>query len=69
MSSISHVFKGIVCPPCRDIVEELLPLIREAIDRKQENVKRRRKRDIVRLAVVQIFHYMAQNGIFNQRSV
>ena len=51
----------------RDIIEELQPLIKEAIDRRQENLRRRRKRDVCRLAIVKIFETMAQNGIFAQR--
>ena len=51
----------------RDLLEELLPLIKEAIDRKTENIKRKRKREILRLALVQIFDYLANNGIFGHR--
>ena len=50
-------------------MDEVLPLIKEAIDRKQENLRRRKKRDILRLSVVKIFRTMAENGIFAQRSV
>ena len=58
---------AILISVCRDLIEEMLPVIREAIDRKGENVKRKRKRDLLRLVVVRVFHYMAENGIFAQR--
>jgi hypothetical protein len=44
----------------RDMTEELLPIIKEAIDRKQENVRRRKRRDILRLALVRVFRAMAE---------
>lgn len=51
----------------RDLVEELLPIIKEAIDRKQENVRRRKRRDVLRLALIKVFRAMAEHGIFNDR--
>ncbi|KAF4524722.1 hypothetical protein B566_EDAN013957, partial [Ephemera danica] len=33
----------------KDVMEELVPYIREAVDRKQENMRRRRRRDALRL--------------------
>ncbi len=51
----------------RDVVEELSPIIKEAIDRKQENVRRRRRRDTLRNALIRIFRSMAQQAIFAHR--
>ena len=50
-------------------MDELSTLIKEAIDRRSENVRRRKRRDLLRLALVRIFKLMAENGIFAQRSV
>lgn len=38
--------------------------IREAIDRKQENMRRRRRRDALRLQLVQVLKKIAENGTF-----
>ena len=54
---------------CSDLVEEIVPLIKEAIERKAENVRRKKRRDILRLALVRIFRSQACNGIFVQRQV
>ena len=51
----------------RDLVDELTALMKEAIDRRSENVRRRRRRDLLRLALIRIFQLMAQSGIFAQR--
>lgn len=45
----------------RDLMEELLPHVREAIDRKQENVRRRKRRDALRLQLVRVFELIAEN--------
>lgn len=42
-------------------MEELLPHVREAIDRKQENVRRRKRRDALRLQLVRVFELIAEN--------
>lgn len=49
---------------CRQFLDELSALVKEAIDRKQENVKRKRKKDALRLALCKIFHLMAENLLF-----
>ena len=36
--------------------------IREAIDRKQENMRRRRRRDALRLQLVRVFNIIARQG-------
>lgn len=38
--------------------------IREAIDRKQENMRRRRRRDALRLQLVRVLESIAENGTF-----
>jgi len=45
-------------------MEELVPLMKEAIDRKADNPRRRKRRDILRLSLLRILLYMANNGIF-----
>ncbi|ESO09038.1 hypothetical protein HELRODRAFT_109994 [Helobdella robusta] len=48
----------------RDLLDELLQLIKDAIDRRTEKLKGKKKRDVLRLSLVRIFHYMAENHIF-----
>lgn len=50
-------------------MEELVISIREAVDRKQENVRRRKRRDALRLHLVRVFELIAQYGTFGIRSV
>ncbi len=45
-----------------DLMVELLPFIRDAIDRKQENMRRRRRRDALRLQLVRVFDVIARQG-------
>lgn len=45
-------------------MEELVPYIREATDRKQENMRRRRRRDALRLQLVKVLKLIAENGTF-----
>uniref|UniRef100_A0A4Y0BE06 Protein furry n=1 Tax=Anopheles funestus TaxID=62324 RepID=A0A4Y0BE06_ANOFN len=47
-----------------DLMEELVVYIREAIDRKQENMRRRRRRDALRLQLVRVLEKIAENGTF-----
>jgi hypothetical protein len=47
-----------------DLMSELVNYIREAIDRKQENMRRRRRRDALRLALVRVFEIMAEETTF-----
>lgn len=49
---------------CRDLMEELLVYIREAVDRKQENVRRRRRRDALRLQLIRVLELIAEYGTF-----
>ncbi|XP_014285726.3 protein furry isoform X3 [Halyomorpha halys] len=48
----------------KDLMEELVISIREAVDRKQENVRRRKRRDALRLHLVRVFELIAQYGTF-----
>ncbi|CAH0386341.1 unnamed protein product [Bemisia tabaci] len=48
----------------KDLMEELVAYIREAVDRKQENMRRRRRRDALRLQLVQVFELIAEHGTF-----
>lgn len=48
----------------KDLMDELVVYIREAIDRKQENMRRRRRRDALRLQLVQVLKKIAETGTF-----
>ncbi|XP_050300806.1 protein furry isoform X2 [Anthonomus grandis grandis] len=52
----------------RDLLEELTPYIRDAIDKKQENVRRRRRRDALRLQIMRLLEYIAENETFGVSS-
>ena len=45
-------------------MEELVVYIKEAVDRKQENVRRRRRRDALRLQLVKVLELIAEYGTF-----
>lgn len=48
-------------------MDELIVYIREAVDRKQENMRRRRRRDALRLQLVKVLENMAANHTFEIR--
>jgi hypothetical protein len=48
-------------------LEELIAYIKEAVDRKQENMRRRRRRDALRLQLVKVFELIAGYGTFGCR--
>ncbi|XP_025416970.1 protein furry isoform X3 [Sipha flava] len=48
----------------KDLLEELIAYIKEAVDRKQENMRRRRRRDALRLQLVKVFELIAGYGTF-----
>lgn len=52
----------------RDLLEELVVSIRESIDKKQENVRRRRRRDALRLQLMKVFEHIAENRTFSTSS-
>lgn len=45
-------------------MDELVVYIREAVDRKQENMRRRRRRDALRLQLVKVLEKMTDNRVF-----
>ncbi|XP_074132970.1 protein furry homolog-like isoform X2 [Sminthopsis crassicaudata] len=49
----------------RELIEELHPIIKEALERRPENMKRRRRRDILRVQLVRIFELLADAGIIS----
>ncbi|XP_031430230.1 protein furry homolog-like [Clupea harengus] len=50
----------------RELLEELNPIIKEALERRPENMKRRRRRDILRVQLVRIFELLADAGVVSQ---
>ncbi|XP_063413170.1 protein furry-like isoform X1 [Mytilus trossulus] len=48
----------------KDLVEELVPYLKEAVERKQENIKRRRKKDIIRVQLAHVFELIASQKTF-----
>jgi hypothetical protein len=48
-------------------VEELVPYLKEAIERKQENIKRRRKKDTIRVQLAHVFELIASQKTFALR--
>ncbi|KAL3276200.1 hypothetical protein HHI36_020918 [Cryptolaemus montrouzieri] len=52
----------------RDLLEELVPYVREAVDKKQENVRRRRRRDALRLQLTRMFEEIADKGTLGASS-
>ncbi|KAM5336812.1 protein furry homolog-like isoform 4-T4 [Glossophaga mutica] len=49
----------------RELIEELHPIIKEALERRPENMKRRRRRDILRVQLVRIFELLAGAGVIS----
>uniref|UniRef100_A0A671LRK8 Protein furry homolog-like n=1 Tax=Sinocyclocheilus anshuiensis TaxID=1608454 RepID=A0A671LRK8_9TELE len=50
----------------RELLEELNTIIKEALERRPENMKRRRRRDILRVQLVRIFELLADSGVISQ---
>uniref|UniRef100_A0A669BIE0 Furry homolog, like n=1 Tax=Oreochromis niloticus TaxID=8128 RepID=A0A669BIE0_ORENI len=50
----------------RELMEELNSIIKEALERRPENMKRRRRRDILRVQLVRIFELLADAGVISQ---
>ncbi|XP_067945247.1 protein furry homolog-like [Watersipora subatra] len=57
------------CSPeaLHELCDELMQTIKDVIDRKQESVRRRKKKDSLRLYVAKLFHLLASNKIFAHR--
>ncbi|KAJ8404719.1 hypothetical protein AAFF_G00335820 [Aldrovandia affinis] len=49
----------------RELVEELHPLMKEALERRPENKKRRERRDLLRLQLLRIFELLADAGVLS----
>ncbi|XP_035390202.1 protein furry homolog isoform X5 [Electrophorus electricus] len=49
----------------RDLIEELHPLMKEALERRPENKKRRERRDQLRLQLLRIFELLADAGVIS----
>lgn len=58
------IFRKIKIEIIRDLMDELVIYIREAVDRKQENMRRRRRRDALRLQLVKVLEKIAENRTF-----
>ncbi|VDM00557.1 unnamed protein product [Schistocephalus solidus] len=48
----------------RDVLEDLHPILKDTTERKQENVRRRRRRDILRVSLIRLLAHMAKNAVF-----
>ncbi|XP_029111066.1 protein furry homolog isoform X6 [Scleropages formosus] len=49
----------------REFIEELHPLMKEALERRPENKKRRERRDLLRLQLLRIFELLADAGVIS----
>ncbi|XP_046667613.1 protein furry isoform X2 [Homalodisca vitripennis] len=63
-----HALGKVNSDALKDLMEELVVYIREAVDRKQENMRRRRRRDALRLQLVKVFELIAGYGTFGVSS-
>ncbi|XP_066555826.1 protein furry homolog isoform X6 [Amia ocellicauda] len=52
----------------RELVEELHPLMKEALERRPENKKRRERRDLLRLQLLRIFELLADSGVISDHT-
>ncbi|XP_047109734.1 protein furry [Schistocerca piceifrons] len=59
-----HALGKVNSDALKDLMEELSVYIREAVDRKQENMRRRRRRDALRLQLVRVLELIAEYGTF-----
>ncbi|XP_044597140.1 protein furry isoform X1 [Cotesia glomerata] len=62
--AVVHAIGKVNADALKDLMEELVPYIREAVDRKQENMRRRRRRDALRLQLVRVLELVAEYGTF-----
>ncbi|MCI4386103.1 hypothetical protein PGIGA_G00058350 [Pangasianodon gigas] len=49
----------------RELIEELHPLMKEALEKRPENKKRRERRDLLRLQLLRIFELLADTGVIS----
>ncbi|XP_071847950.1 protein furry homolog-like isoform X4 [Apostichopus japonicus] len=47
----------------RDLMDELQPFMKEATERKQENMRRKRRRDFLRVHLIRLFELLADHGL------
>ena len=52
-----------------DLMAELMGFVREAIDKKAENARRRRRRDALRSTLVRVLEHMAEEKTFSRASL
>ncbi|KAG8452837.1 hypothetical protein GDO86_004577 [Hymenochirus boettgeri] len=52
----------------RELVEELHPLMKEALERRPENKKRRERRDLLRLQLLRIFELLADAAVISDNT-
>lgn len=50
----------------KELIEELVPYIREAIDRKQENVRRRKRREMLRIQLGKLLKLISERNILGK---
>ncbi|XP_052278154.1 protein furry-like isoform X3 [Dreissena polymorpha] len=50
----------------KELMEEMVNLLKEAIERKTENIRKRRKKDVLRVQLAHIFEKMAEHKTFAQ---
>ncbi|KAL1131075.1 hypothetical protein AAG570_012312 [Ranatra chinensis] len=62
--SVVYALAKVNSDALKDLMEELVVYIREAVDKKQENMRRRRRRDALRLQLVKVFELIAKYGTF-----
>jgi len=48
----------------KELMEEMVPFLREAVDRKQENMRRRKRRDMLRLQLGKLLYNIAEKDTF-----
>ncbi|XP_033646304.1 protein furry homolog-like isoform X1 [Asterias rubens] len=50
----------------RDLLDELQIFIKDAVERKQENMRRKRRRDFLRVHLIRVFELLAEHGVFKE---
>ena len=53
----------------RDLIDELVPYIKDCLDKRQEKLRRMKKRDVIRLAIVRIFELMSEQRTLGKRLI
>ncbi|XP_038055333.1 protein furry homolog-like isoform X2 [Patiria miniata] len=50
----------------KDLLDELQPFIKDAVERKTENMRRKRRRDFLRVHLIRVFELLAEHGVFRE---